>query len=63
MAGAAVLIVERTATEIGGVEGLRHLAQACHPIVIRGVCSDWPAMQMGTQSDDAVLAYLAERGP
>ncbi|MFP5434580.1 MAG: cupin-like domain-containing protein [Alphaproteobacteria bacterium] len=59
MASAAVPITERTAAEIGGVEGLRHLAQACRPIVIRGVCSDWPAMQMSVQSNDAVLAYLA----
>ena len=58
MAGAAVLIVERTATEIGGVEGLRQLAETCRPIAIRGVCSDWPAVLAGSQGEDAVLSYV-----
>jgi hypothetical protein len=36
----------------------RHIAAPCHPMVLRGVFSDWPLVRAGKESPAALAAYL-----
>jgi hypothetical protein len=52
-------IDERDAQEVDSAEALGRLAQACRPIVVRGLCGQWPAVGAGTGGAAAALAYVS----
>jgi hypothetical protein len=37
----------------------REVAEQCHPVVLRGACSDWPVVRAGRQSWESLAGYLA----
>jgi hypothetical protein len=39
---------------------LQDAAQACAPVVLRGLAADWPVVRAGRQSSQAFRAYLAQ---
>ena len=59
MTSLAAPIIERTATDVDGPQALRRIAEACLPVVIRGLCRDWPAVRAGAEGNDAAIAYMA----
>ena len=59
MTSLAAPIIERTATDVDGPQALRRIAEACLPVVIRGLCRDWPAVRAGAEGKDAAIAYMA----
>jgi len=38
----------------------RDVAESCEPAVLRGACSDWPALEAAQQSWNALVGYLAQ---
>ncbi|MCI4589511.1 cupin-like domain-containing protein [Sphingobium sp. BYY-5] len=59
MTVAVASVQELAASDVGGADGLRALALACRPIVIRGLCEAWPAAAAGRQGVSAAFDYLA----
>ena len=38
----------------------RDVAESCEPAVLRGACSDWPALEAAQQSWNALASYIAQ---
>lgn len=47
-------------TALEDAAALDLLAQACEPVVLRGLCSAWPSTSAQAQSADALVTYLAQ---
>lgn len=46
------------AVALGGAQGFQALAEACQPIVLKGFCQEWPAVEAASRGWDALGAYL-----
>lgn len=42
----------------GGPQGFRALAEACQPVLLKGLCQDWPAVAAASRGWDELGAYL-----
>ncbi|MDO7836397.1 cupin-like domain-containing protein [Sphingobium sp. HBC34] len=51
---------ELSASDVCGAHGLRALALACKPAVIRGLCSNWPSTLAGLRGPEAAMAYIGQ---
>ena len=59
MSGAQT-ISEIPAAEIGGPQDFRReIADCCRPVVLRGLCDDWPVRKAAAESWSALTDYLA----
>lgn len=53
----SLLMVDRA--DVADAAALQRLAQACRPVLIRGLCRDWPAARAAV-SAEAAMAYLMQ---
>ena len=37
------------------------IAAKCEPVILRGLCADWPVTKAAAESRDALASYLASR--
>jgi hypothetical protein len=51
---------EIPAAAIGDAAAFRHdIAEPCQPVIVRGLCADWPVRQAAAESWEALAQYLA----
>jgi hypothetical protein len=54
-------VEEIDARSLSDAEDFNGIAAKCEPVILRGICSDWPATKAAAESWETLAAYLASR--
>jgi hypothetical protein len=54
-------VEETDARSLSDAEDFNRIAAKCEPVILRGICSDWPATKAAAESWETLAAYLASR--